>query len=60
MKVLVTGVTGQLGYDVAAELARRGIEHKGVGSKEMDLTNARQVEQKMSRMRVWRSILTAH
>lgn len=45
MKVLVTGVTGQLGYDVAAELARRGIEHKGVGSKEMDLTNARQVEE---------------
>lgn len=45
MKVLVTGVTGQLGYDVAAELARRGIEDKGVGSKEMDLTDARQVEE---------------
>lgn len=45
MKVLVTGVTGQLGYDVAAELARRGIEHKGVGSKDMDLTDARQVEE---------------
>ena len=44
MKVLVTGVTGQLGYDVASELARRGIEHKGVGSKYMDLTDARQVE----------------
>lgn len=45
MKVLVTGVTGQLGYDVAAELTRRGIEHKGVCSKDMDLTNARQVEE---------------
>lgn len=45
MKVLVTGVTGQLGYDVAAELTRRGIEHMGVGSKEMDLTNAKQVEE---------------
>lgn len=45
MKVLVTGVTGQLGYDVASELSRRGIEHKGVGSKDMDLTDARQVEE---------------
>ena len=43
MKVLVTGVTGQLGYDVAAELARRGIENKGVGSKDMDLTDAKLV-----------------
>ena len=45
MKVLVTGVTGQLGYDVASELSRRGIEHKGVGSKDMDLTDAKQVEE---------------
>lgn len=45
MKVLVTGVTGQLGYDVASELSRRGIEHKGVGSRDMDLTDARQVEE---------------
>ena len=26
MKVLVTGVKGQLGYDVMNELAKRGIE----------------------------------
>lgn len=45
MKVLVTGVTGQLGYDVASELSRRSIEHKGVGSKDMDLTDAKQVEE---------------
>lgn len=45
MKVLVTGVTGQLGYDVASELSRRGIEHKGVSSKDMDLTDAKQVEE---------------
>ena len=32
MKVLVTGVTGQLGYDVAKELERRHIEYKGVRS----------------------------
>lgn len=39
MKVLVTGVTGQLGYDVARELKRRHIEYKGVGSREMDMTD---------------------
>ena len=30
MKVLVTGVAGQLGHDVMNELAKRG--HEGVGS----------------------------
>lgn len=44
MKVLVTGVTGQLGYDVAKELERRHIEYKGVGSKDMDLTVPSEVE----------------
>ena len=39
MKVLVTGATGQLGYDVLKELNRRGIECKGVSSKEMNLTD---------------------
>ena len=29
MKVLVTGVGGQLGYDVMIELAKRGIEAVG-------------------------------
>lgn len=43
MKVLVTGVTGQLGYDVAKVLQRRHIEYKGVGSRDMDLTNADEV-----------------
>lgn len=43
MKVLVTGVTGQLGYDVAKELEKRHIEYKGVGSRDMDLTNADEV-----------------
>ncbi len=40
-KVLVTGVTGQLGYDVVAELTRRGIGHKDVSSKDMDLADAK-------------------
>ena len=30
MKVLVTGVKGQIGYDVMNELARRGYEGVGV------------------------------
>ena len=30
MKVLVTGVKGQLGYDVMNELAKRGYEGVGV------------------------------
>ena len=30
MKVLVTGVKGQLGYDVVNELTKRGIEAVGV------------------------------
>lgn len=44
MKVLVTGVTGQLGYDVARELERRHIEYKGVGSQNMNLSVPAEVE----------------
>lgn len=39
MKVLVTGVKGQLGYDVMNELAKRGIEGIGVDVEEMDITD---------------------
>lgn len=39
MKVLVTGATGQLGWDVMKELERRGMECKGIGSKELDITD---------------------
>ena len=44
MKVLVTGVRGQLGYDVVKELTRRGLEAVGVGREEMDITDAAAVE----------------
>ena len=44
MKVLVTGVKGQLGYDVMAELARRNIEAIGVDIDEMDITDKISVE----------------
>lgn len=40
-KVLVTGVTGQLGYDVVAEFTRRGTGHKDVSSKDLDPTDAK-------------------
>lgn len=39
MKVLVTGVTGQLGYDCVQELERRGIEARGVASRDFSLTD---------------------
>lgn len=44
MKVLVTGVTGQLGYDVARELEKRHIEYKGTGSREMDISDTAAVK----------------
>lgn len=44
MKVLVTGVKGQLGYDVVNELTKRGIEAVGVDIQDMDITDAASVE----------------
>lgn len=40
MKVLVTGVAGQLGYDVVRELNKRGIETVGVDRNDFDITDA--------------------
>lgn len=39
MKVLVTGVKGQLGFDVVNELTRKNIEAVGVDIEEMDITD---------------------
>ena len=44
MKILVTGVRGQLGHDVANELEKRGIEAVGVDIQEMDITDAESVD----------------
>lgn len=44
MKILVTGVKGQLGYDVVNEAESRNITAVGVDIEEMDITNAEQVE----------------
>lgn len=40
MKVLVTGVAGQLGFDVVSELEKRGHTAIGVDIAEMDITDA--------------------
>ncbi|MDO5417564.1 MAG: dTDP-4-dehydrorhamnose reductase [Lachnospiraceae bacterium] len=40
MRILVTGVKGQLGYDVVKECEKRGIEAIGVDVEEMDITDA--------------------
>ena len=39
MKVLVTGITGQLGFDVLNELFKRNIEVIGAARKDFDLTD---------------------
>ncbi len=40
MKILVTGVNGQLGYDVCKVLSVRGVEHRGVDIQDFDITDA--------------------
>lgn len=39
MKVLVTGVKGQLGYDVCKRLEARGIDFRGVDIEDFDITD---------------------
>lgn len=48
MKVLVTGVKGQLGHDVVNELCARGIEAVGVDVEEMDITDGQCVDKILS------------
>ena len=45
MKVLVTGVKGQLGYDTVNELEKRGHTPIGVDIEEMDITDSASVNQ---------------
>ena len=44
MKILVTGVKGQLGYDIVKECEKRNINCVGVDIDEMDITNSEQVQ----------------
>lgn len=48
MRVLVTGVKGQLGHDVVNELEKRGIPAVGVDIEEMDITDGACVERVIS------------
>lgn len=43
MKIVVTGYTGQLGYDVVREGKQRGFEMYGTGSMDLDITNEQNV-----------------
>lgn len=44
MKILVTGVKGQLGYDVVNECQKRGYDAIGVDVEEVDITNPEAVD----------------
>ena len=48
MKVLVTGIHGQLGHDVMEELEKRGHEAVGVDVAEMDITDEEKVRKVFS------------
>ena len=50
MRILVTGVKGQLGYDVVNELTKRGHEAIGVDIAEMDITDKDSVDAVISRV----------
>ena len=45
MRILVTGVKGQLGHDVMKELEKRGHTGIGVDVEEMDITDAQKVDE---------------
>lgn len=48
MRVFVTGVSGQLGWDVCRVLEARGVEHRGVSSRELDITDGAAVERELA------------
>ena len=48
MKVFVTGVKGQLGYDVCKELEKRRIDFLGSDIDDLDITDLSAVEKKIS------------
>lgn len=48
MNVLVTGATGQLGSDMCDALAARGLGHRGLGSRDLDICDRAAVEEYFS------------
>jgi len=51
MKILVTGFTGQLGFDVVREGLENGFQMVGIGSNDLDITNERAVNQYVKDMK---------
>lgn len=51
MKILVTGYTGQLGYDVVKIGEKKGFQMLGVGSKELDITKKETVFQYINKIK---------
>lgn len=49
--ILVTGVNGQLGFDVVKELNRRNIECLGIDKTELDITDNEAVNQYISKLK---------
>lgn len=52
MRILVTGVKGQLGFDVVNELKKNNIEAVGVDIEEMDITDAAVVKKVITESKV--------
>ena len=52
MRILVTGVKGQLGYDVVNEMEKRGLEAVGVDVEEMDITDKAACEKVITESKV--------
>ncbi len=51
MKILVTGYTGQLGYDVVQHGLKQGLDILGTGSKDFDITNEEIVTQYIKKLK---------
>lgn len=51
MKVLVTGSSGQLGYDVVREGKSRGLDMYGTSSRILDITNKQSVSQYITELK---------
>ena len=57
MRVLVTGVKGQLGHDVVNEMEKRGLTPIGVDLAEMDITDKEACEGQRRRDKKYRGSL---
>jgi dTDP-4-dehydrorhamnose reductase len=49
--VLVTGVNGQLGFDIVKELNRRNIQYLGIDKVELDITDGKAVYEYISKLK---------